>query len=169
MPVAPSFQNFIKLSNPYIKNGKAYIKIRNPKKSTEREVRWYDEAEYAKIYGKKLINTSKGYANLKETRGFKNGPILVIRNNREEDEEWLRQSVARYAVGIGWYVPSTEVFPNDAPPHFKYLLLGWNEFKNEDDFHMKEPTTLLEILKKKARNKEWVLMSSSLPLATCLV
>ena len=53
MPVAPSFQNFTRLSEPFFKNGKTYIKVKNPSTGTEREVRWYSDSEYAKAYGKK--------------------------------------------------------------------------------------------------------------------
>ena len=43
MSVAPSFQNFEFLSEPYEVSGKMYIRVRNPKTGTERQVRWYDE------------------------------------------------------------------------------------------------------------------------------
>ena len=71
------------------------------------------------------------------------------------DEEWLKTSCARYAVGIGWHIISTDIFPADAPAHFKYLLLSWDEFK-ADDRHAKKATELAEILNKKAKNKEWI-------------
>ena len=45
--------------------------------------------------------------------------ILVIRGNKAADEDWLRESVARYAVGIGWYIASTDIFPDDAPEHLR--------------------------------------------------
>ncbi len=155
--VAPSFKDFTRLSDPFIKGTKYYIKVKNPKTGTEREVRWYSDSEYAKAYGKKLLgdNIDKGFDGLKHARGFDNGPILVIRNNKASDEEWLKSSCARYAVGIGWYIISTETFPDDAPKHLKYLLLSWEEFRNGDDRHMKKPTDLADILDKKARNKEW--------------
>lgn len=66
------------------------------------------------------------------------------------DEEWLKHSCARYAVGIGWHIVSTDTFPEDAPKH---LILGWDEFRNGDDRHMKKPAAILD---KKAKNKEWI-------------
>ena len=158
MPVAPSFQNFTRLSEPFFKNGKTYIKVKNPSTGTEREVRWYSDSEYAKAYGKKMSDHKDGWDGLKHARGFDNGPILVIRGNKAADEDWLRGSVARYAVGIGWYIASTDVFPDDAPEHLKYLLLGWDEFRDGDDRHMKKPSELSTILDRKARAKEWVKM-----------
>ena len=50
--VAPSFQAMTILSEPYTKNGKSYIDVRNEKTKTIRSVRWYDDKEYARAYGK---------------------------------------------------------------------------------------------------------------------
>lgn len=50
--VAPSFQAFEVLSEPFFKNGKEYIKVKNPKTGTIREVRNYTEKEYHSAYGK---------------------------------------------------------------------------------------------------------------------
>lgn len=161
MPTAPSFESYKRISEePFIKNGKYYITVEHPNTKNHRDVRWYSEAEFAKAYGKKLSSgdEDKGWDNLKRVRGFEKGPILVIRGNRAADEEWLRASIARYAVGIGWHFISTDTFPEDAPEHFKYLLLGWDEFRDGDDRHMKTPAELSTILDKKARKQEWVKM-----------
>lgn len=154
MPLAPSFATFERLSEPFYENGKYYMNVRNPKTKTERKVRWYTDNEYAKAYGNKL-HSDDGFDGLKHARGFDNGPILVIRGNRADDEEWLRASVARYAVGIGWHIVSTDTFPEDAPKHLKYLLLGWQE-AIIDERHMKKPADLSKLLSEKAQRKEWV-------------
>lgn len=153
--VAPSFKEFAIVKEQYIKNGKYYVDVKNPKTGTVRSVRWYSESEYAKNYGKQE-KSDDGWDGLKHARGFDNGPILVIRNNKSTDEEWLKRSCARYAIGIGWHIVSTDTFPEDAPKHLKFLLLGWQEFRDGDDRHMKKPTELAVILDKKAKNKEWV-------------
>lgn len=154
--VAPSFAAFDKISEPFYENGKYFIMVRNPKTKTKRKVRWYSDAEYAKAYGNKLSSDhTNGFDNLKHIRGFDNGPILVIRGNKASDENWLRRSCARYAVGIGWHIVSTDALPADAPAHFKYLLLGWKE-ASIDDRHMKKPTDLSKLLFEKAQRKEWV-------------
>ena len=156
--VAPSFQSMKLVSDVYFKNGKHYVDVQNEKTGTVRAVRWYTDAEYAKNYGKKL-STDDGFDGLKHARGFDNGPILVIRGNRANDEEWLRDSIARYAVGIGWYIVSTDTLPEDAPKHFKYLLLGWKE-AIIDERHMKKPNDLNALLAEKARKREWVNFNS---------
>jgi hypothetical protein len=158
MPTAPSFADFTRLSEPYIKNGKYYIDVQNPKTLTKRSVRFYDDAEYAKAYGKKESGPleTRAWKNLRHARGFDNGPILVIRNIKPADEDWLKLSCARYAVGIGWHIVSTDTLPLDAPSHLKYLFLSWEEFRLGDDEHIKSPTELSKILEKKAKNHEFV-------------
>lgn len=159
MPVAPSFENYKRITpEPFFKNGKYYVTVEHPNTSNHRDVRWYSDAEYAKAYGKKLT-FDDGFDGLKHARGFDNGPILVIRGNRADDEDWLRKSCARYAVGIGWYIASTDTFPDDAPKHLKYLILGWDE-ATIDERHMKKPTDLSALLLKKAQRKEWINIGS---------
>ena len=48
--VAPSYQSFDILTEPYTLNNKTYIKVRNPKTGTERQVRFYEPAEYKKAF-----------------------------------------------------------------------------------------------------------------------
>ncbi len=55
--VAPSFQSMTVVSEVYIKDGKAYIDVRNEKTGTIRHARWYTEAEYHKAYGNKSKDT----------------------------------------------------------------------------------------------------------------
>ena len=152
--VAPSFQTMKIVGETYTKNGKQYVDVKNEKTGNIRSVRWYSDTEYAKNYGKKLSDDNANW-NMKHARGFDKGPILVIRGTLSTDEEWLKTSCARYAVGIGWHIISTDIFPANAPAHFKYLLLSWDEFK-ADDRHAKKATELTEILNKKAKNKEWI-------------
>lgn len=157
MPVAPSFQDFILVEGTdFTKNGKTYVVVENPRTHNKRTVRFYSDSEYAKAYGKKDEPADTGFDLCKHARGFDYGPILVIRNDRPADEPWLRNSPARYAVGIGWYIASEDTLPKDAPEHFKYLLLGWKEARDGDDRHIKSPAQLEAILKKKAQNREYV-------------
>lgn len=152
--VAPSFESYKVISEePFLKNGKLYLIVEHPKTHNQRTVRYYSDAEYAKAYGKKEIDT--GFRNLKEVRGFKEGPITIIRNNKADDEEYLRRSVARFAVGIGWYIISSEKIPIDAPPHFKYLSLTWEE-ASIDENHLKDPNDIGLLLQRKAKDKQWI-------------
>lgn len=153
--IAPSYQKTYEIlsDEPYFKNGKYYVLAKHKNTGNKREIKWYSDSEYAKQYGKKI--EKKPQANYKVARGFEKGPILVIRNNKPADDDWLGHSIARYAVGVGWYIASTDTLPDDYPPHFKFLLLGWNE-ASPDGTTIKEPKEIARILDEKTRNKEWI-------------
>lgn len=157
MAVAPSFRNFQFIGTPFQENGKQYINVKNPKTSHVRKVRWYEDSDLPTKYKIPEVAEDKSFPMLKHARGFDAGPILVIRGLKTpEDEMWCRASIARFAVGIGWYIISTDTLPENAPPHFKYLLLGWDEFRKGDDFHMKSPVEVAMILSNKEKKGEWI-------------
>ena len=112
--VAPSFVTYKVLTEtPFLKNGKLYITVEHPNTHNSRDVRWYSQEEYNKAYGKKDKNSSFGKYRengLQTARGFKDGPILLIRNDSPKDKQWLEDSVARYAVDFGWYYFLTKPF-----------------------------------------------------------
>jgi len=158
--VAPSFQSYrMIVAEPFTKNGKLYVTVEHPNTKNHRDVRWYTEAEYAKAYGRAAANKSKevdGFAGLKVARGFERGPILLIRNTKSADEQWLGASPARYATDIGWYVASTDSFPVKHPEHFRFLFLEWEEFC-QDETHAKSPEELARLIRQKEKNNEYVL------------
>lgn len=162
--VAPSFQSYKMLTaEPFTKNGKLYVTVEHPNTKNHRDVRWYTEAEYAKAYGRAAANKSKevdGYAGLKLCRGFTRGPLLLIRNTTSADEAWLGASPARYATDIGWYVASTDSFPVKYPVHFKFLILTWEEF-SQDETHAKTPDELKKIIRTKEKNNEYTSLGCS--------
>ena len=157
MAVAPSFKDFERLTEPFAENGKWYIVVKHPNTGNSRKVRWYSELEYAKNYANKLTEEEKtGIPNLKTIRGFAKGPIVVIRNIKNSaDEAWCEHSVARFAVGIGWHFVSTDTLPDEIPSHLKFTLLNWDEFRDNDETHMKTPDALAAIIDKKIKNKEF--------------
>lgn len=109
MSVAPSFVNFIKLSDPFEQGGKMYIKVQNPSTKTVRTVRWYEEDNKVKSAGK---------VNLKRALGFEFGDIhLPI---KFEEEEMLAHPDSRYHTIIGWYFPAEK-----KPVEFETVNLPW--------------------------------------------
>ena len=156
MAVAPSFKNFERLSEPFLENNKWYIVVKHPTTGNSRKIRWYSEPEFMKIYGNKLAKEEKdGIANLKIIRGFEKGPIAAIRNIKNEtDEKWCEQSIARYAVGIGWHFVSTDTIPDDIPQHFKLVPISWDDFKDGDETHMKKPDTLAALIAKRLKENK---------------
>ena len=112
--VAKSFQSFEKLSKPYEKNGKMYIRLRNPATGTVREARWYPEP--MKIDCKKAL-------------GFSEGPIYLPTSGTED--EHIGDRNLRFATTIGWYYPST--IPSSLHK-FPTIPLSWEKYleKNPD-------------------------------------
>ena len=126
--VAPSFQNFEFLTEPYSTNGKMYIRVRNPKTKTERQVRWYTEKEYYKLYPEEKVksnSSNKYYRPLKEVLGFNKGYITLIRGDIDNNFGWLANSIARYHKYWEWYIISTENIPNDIPFGLNFYQLNW--------------------------------------------
>lgn len=135
MPVAKSFQSFEMLTEPYIVSGKQYIKVRNPKTGTERQVRWYSASEYAKLYPemKPIIQSQDAfYKPQKEALGFTKGYITIFKGDTHAYIDWFRASIARYARWWGWYIISTEEIPADLPDGLEPIQLPWDIVGNDD-------------------------------------
>ena len=109
--IAKSFQKYAITSEPYLKNGRLYVTI-----STGREVRWYSEAEYNKMYPSSSPTPTPSLV-----LGFHNG---YVRRPVSSDlsPEILSSYGFRYAVPIGWYYPS-----NLPEPAIPTTLFYWTE------------------------------------------
>lgn len=125
MSVAPSFKDFEMLSEPYAVNGKMYIRVRNPKTGTERQVRWYDENKATKAVAPKVNAQDAFYKPQKEVLGFTNGYITIFKGDTYAEIDWFRASIARYARWWGWYIISTEEIPADLPAGIEAVQLPW--------------------------------------------
>lgn len=155
--VAKSFQSFEMLGEPYEKNKKMYVKVKNPKTSTVREVRWYDEKEYAKLYPEEEVEIHS-YGPQKHALGFDNGYITIFKGAVEENEEFFKFSNARYATFWGWYIVSTEDVPSDLPAGVEPVCIEWAEVGNSDGYLKsdKEVKAAVESKLFAASNSKWV-------------
>lgn len=131
--VAPSFQNFEFLTEPYSSNGKMYIRVRNPKTGTERQARWYNDIEFRKLYPKEKVEIkNKYYRPRKEVLGFDKGYITVLINaDIDKHAEWLAAAKARYHKQWGWYIISTEAIPENHPKEITIKKLLWEEINEK--------------------------------------
>lgn len=131
--VAPSFQNFEFLTEPYSSNGKMYIRVRNPKTGTERQIRWYNDVEFRKLYPKEKVEIkNKYYRPRKEVLGFDKGYITVLINaDIDKHAEWLAAAKARYHKQWGWYIISTEAIPENHPEEITIKKLLWEEINGK--------------------------------------
>lgn len=128
--VAKSYQTLEIVGEPYTSKGRQYVQVRT-KNNILKQVRWYSEAEYYKMYpeDKKLAT---GHQTQKELLGFANGYITIFKGNTYEDKEYFQMNSARYARPWGWYFISTEPLPNDIPDDITPVKLPWEAVGNED-------------------------------------
>lgn len=124
--MAKSYQTLNQIGTPYLKdNGKMYVKVRT-KAGAEKEVRWYNEDEYAKMYPGECA--AGPHFNQEKILGFQNGYITIFKGNIEGNEEWFeRCGATRYHVMWGWYVISTEAVPFDLPYDVEPVELRWDQ------------------------------------------
>ena len=132
--VAKSFDNYEVLSSPFEKsNGKKYIKVRNPKTNTEREVRWYSNAEYKKLYPDAFV-LEDTRVNHRKILGFgEKGYITIFKGIDNINEDWFKRcSVARYHTWWGWYIVSDDEVPDRIPSDVEPIILYWDSVKADE-------------------------------------
>lgn len=125
--VAKTFQTMTQLGQPYSVGGKMYVRVRNEKTGTERQVRWYSDAEYAKLYPEDAANKAKGpFGSQHDILGFAKGYITIFKGDTYPHKEWFSNNNARYCVFWGWYIVSTEDVPSDIPEGITPVQLSWD-------------------------------------------
>ena len=135
--VAPSYQSFDILTEPYTLNNKTYIKVRNPKTGTERQVRFYKPAEYKKAFPNTQTPEEKitfaaspkadpYYKPQKTVLGFlpPEDSITIFRGDPESHIEFFRSNGAKYTRWWGWYFPSSSL-PTTLPIGLEPVILPW--------------------------------------------
>lgn len=122
--VAKSYQKMKILTDPYAKsNGRLYVKVLGSNGS-EREVRWYNEKEYSKMYPDEVAEDSPRF-NQKNILGFQEGYITIFKGDTEKYEPWFNRSIARFCRHWGWYIVSTDTIPFDLPAELEPIQLNW--------------------------------------------
>ena len=130
--VAKSYQSMTQVGEPYESAGKMYVQVKNEKTGNIRQVRWYTEAEYAKMYGEKVEKSPKEFKSQKQVLGFEKGYITIFKGDTYANLEWFQHSIARYCKWWGWYIVSTEALPIDLPVGIEPIELKW-EMVGEDN------------------------------------
>ena len=125
--VAKSYQNLKQDREPNLKSGRMYVKVQQG--NIQREIRWYTEEEYAKIYG---IKIAKPITPQKQILGFENGYITIFKGDTYANLEWFQRSIARYHKIWGWYIVSTEAVPFDLPTGLEPIELKWELVGEEE-------------------------------------
>lgn len=141
MAVAKSYKELTQHGEPYEKNGKMYIVV-ECKNGHRKEVRWYTDAEYAKMYpddAPKFPSKEFGSCGGRKTRptkevlGFKEGYIWVFKGDTYPLVEWFRENGANFRTFWGWNFTSEQELPN-LPAGIEAKKLMWESvaFVDED-------------------------------------
>lgn len=131
MPVAPSYQKYTTIGEPFSSNNKLYVKLSNSK-----TVRWYTDAQYEKLYPSKSPSEktdATASRSKKEVLGFSLGFITIFKGDTYAHLEWFRESVARYNKLWGWFIPSEENVPDDLPQGLAPVRLEWSQVGLSDN------------------------------------
>ena len=134
--VAKSYQGLEIVGDVYVSSGRTYVQVRT-KKGTLKQVRWYSDAEYAKMYPDEAKRRDKNdpyFKTQKEVLGFGNGYITIFKGNTYENKDYFKFGSARYTRWWGWYFVSTEELPTDIPEDVEPVKLPWELVGNEDGF-----------------------------------
>ena len=130
MPVAKSFQELKIITEPYQIDGKFYVKVQNLR-GYIRQVRWYTEAEYEKMYAETCSSGQKIEAkSKKDALGFVNDYITIFKGNTYPLIDWFKSEGARYNTLWGWYFPSDKQVPAIIPAGIESCRLYWDDISN---------------------------------------
>lgn len=133
--VAKSYQGMELVTEPYDVNGRMYVKVKNEKTGTVRQVRWYTEAEYKKMYPNEPVDHSndKFYKSQKEVLGFKVGFITIFTGNTYEHKEWFKEIGCTYRKFWGWGLPGDIEVPSILPEGVTPVRLDWDMVGADDE------------------------------------
>ncbi len=133
--VAKSYQTLEVVGDVYISKGRQYVQVRT-KNGDLKQVRWYSEKEYARMYPDEVRTVSEEenpyFKTQKQIFGFDNGFITIFKGNTYEDKEYFKLNSARYTRWWGWFFVSTEPLPDDIPEDVIPVRLPWEMVGNED-------------------------------------
>ena len=147
--VAKSYQGLPMIGEPYEKNKRKYI-IVECKNGHRKEVRFYTEQEYAKMYpdearpsaeigicgGKKIRST-------KEVLGFSEGYIYLVKGDTYNFKDWLSENGATYRTFWGWAFPSGNELPQ-LPAGLSVVQLFWEKIADVERDELKSQTIINE-------------------------
>lgn len=122
--VAKSYQRCDIMGEPFVKNGRKYVTIETPF-GMMKNVRWYTDAEYARMYKEDPKTTES----LRDVLGFGDaGYITIYLGNTYENLSWFKaEPECRYHKIWGWYTPSDKELPEDIPEGISTARLEWEK------------------------------------------
>lgn len=128
MPVAKTYKDLSIVDGPYKKdNGRMYVVVKT-KKGIDKEVRWYSNSEFLRMYPEEEKSVDKNY---QVALGFTNGYITIFKGDQSTYNEYFKKSVARWAKWWGWYIASTDEVPADLPFGIEPIQLKWEKVSKD--------------------------------------
>ncbi len=130
--VAKSYQTMEIVSDIYVVNGRTYVKVKDSK-GNSRQVRWYSDKEYARLYKEPVVDHSNDpfYKTQKEVLGFKEGYITIFKGNTYNVKEALKEAGARYTKFWGWGIPGGAEVPEIEG--VEAVRLDWSMVGQDDE------------------------------------
>lgn len=132
MAVAKSYIGLKQVGEPYKVNNKMYVKV-IMKSGAEKQVRWYTDAEYVKLYGGPVEECIKKIKTDKGVLGIEGDYFWIIIGETYENKEWLAAQGARYNGKLTWYFPTGEYENVTLPFDLQTKKVLWSEIGNEDE------------------------------------
>ena len=129
--VAKSYQSLRILTDPYIIKNRKYVKVLT-NAGTEKQVRWYDEEEYRKMYATNAAPERKQTQTQKEVLGFGDGYITIFKGDTYPLKDWFKENGARYTKFWGWSFGTFAAVPDEIPLGLTALQLDWDLVGNPD-------------------------------------
>ena len=141
--VAKSYQKYEIAAGPYLVNGRQYVKL-----STGKQVRYYTEAEYYKMYPeeKEKKQETNIIKPLKEVLGFDKGYVTICKGDTYQHLDWFKESDFRFSRYFGWYLCSTYELPADLPADLIPVRLYWENVSNTEETALKSEDALKSVV-----------------------
>lgn len=147
MPVAKSYQSLATFGEPFEENKKMYITVITSR-GAHKKVRWYTDAEYAKLYpaeGASTVSQTKPLKPLKKVLGFSKGYITIFKGDTYPLLDWFRESAARYHNFFGWYFTSEDELPQ-LPAGITPIQLRWEDVCVPGEDYLKGEASIREVI-----------------------
>ena len=153
MPVAKSYKDLPVCGDVYYKNKRAYIKVL--KNGQEKEVRWYSESEYRKMYPELAASglSGRSYGPQMKVLGFQdeNDAITIFFGEIVKNEKFFEEyKDARYHKLWGWYLISDNEPCSSLPDKVIPIKVSWNLVGN-DDGYLKTDEEIKKVITKIAK------------------
>ena len=140
MAVAKSYQKLATYGEPFEENKRMYIVVINTR-GEHKKVRWYTDAEYAKMYPEETPKVVK-IRSTKDVLGFSKDYITIFKGDTYSLLEWFQEEPkCRYHSFWGWYVISEEELP-EIPAGIEPVQLKWEDVAFVDEDCLKPETVV---------------------------